>query len=329
MERVISQLLSLRAVRLCVAVTAILNAMAGQAMAQPAAEKITQSAQSETRILHDLVYDTSHAQPLSCDVYLPTKLQEPSRGALQTDERGNLSRPAVVLIHGGAWSSGSKSLVYVHAQQLAHAGIVAIAIDYRHAPKDIFPAQVDDVRSALIWVKDHATEFSIDLDRVGLFGYSAGGHLACLLATLADEPLAEQLTTSTWSADDPRWAQLPKLKAVVAGGPPSDFRSIAPEDRTLAFFLGGTPSQCPERYAAASPAAHVSSGDVAICFVHGENDAIVLASDSRALFEAQQQQGVSSRYLLIAKQGHMLTFLHSQLRETMEQYFCDQFDLNR
>ncbi len=297
--------------------------------AQQTTETAPELFERQARILRDQVYEASQATPLTCDVYLPASPVGVNRDSQGTRNAAQSLRPAVVLIHGGAWSSGSKSLVFVHAQQLANIGIVAIAINYRHAPQHPFPAQVDDVRASLIWLKNHADEFEIDLNRVGLFGYSAGGHLACLLATLTDEPLATQLETSSWNALDPRWDQLPRIRAVVAGGPPSDFRSIAPNDRTLAFFLGGTPAQCPQRYVAASPAAHVSAGDLPICFIHGENDAIVLASDSRELFRAQKQQGVPSQYLLIAKQGHMLTFLHSSLRETMEQYFRDQFHLGR
>ncbi len=264
------------------------------ASAQQAAETTPEPPQREVRILREQVYDASQSPPLTCDVYLPPYSQPTNREPQAPSNAASSPKPAVILIHGGAWSSGSKSLVFVHAQQLANIGIVAVAINYRHAPQHPFPAQVDDVRSSLIWLKQHADDFAIDLKRLGLFGYSAGGHLACLFATLADEPRTTQLSTSSWSADDPRWEQLPKITAVVAGGPPSDFRSIAPNDRTLAFFLGGTPAQCPQLYVAASPAAHVSASDLPICFIHGENDAIVLASDSRALFDAQQQQGVQA-----------------------------------
>ncbi len=313
----------------------------------------TVSAPSAITVLNDLIYDATQPEPLKCDVYLPAmnplldrEVDRDSPGPhnpLPSKTPGTAAssptdspaaglaqeplRPAVVLIHGGAWSSGSKSLMLVHARQLAAAGIVSIAIDYRHAPQHLFPAQVDDVRSALLWVTDHADEFSIDLNRLGLFGYSAGGHLACLLASLSDEPLAVQLGTSSWAADDPRWQRLPVLRAVVAGGPPCDFRQLAPHDRTLEFFLGGTPAQLASRYASASPTAHASAGDCPICFIHGENDAVVLASDSRTMYESQRQQGVSSEYWPIAKQGHMLTFLHSQTRATMERFFRERFEL--
>ena len=67
-----------------------------------------------------------------------------------------------------------------------------VAINYRLAPNHKFPAQVDDVREALLWTKANANRFSIDLNRLGLFGYSAGGHLSALVASLAETTMTRQ-----------------------------------------------------------------------------------------------------------------------------------------
>jgi len=259
------------------------------------------------RVERDLIYSSSDGIELACDVYSPPKV-------------GEAKFPAVLVIHGGAWSSGNKMTMGGYASKLAQIGIVAVAINYRHAPTHKFPAQVDDVRDALIWMSDNANHYAIDTSRIGVFGYSAGAHLACMMATLRDEPRTRQLTTSAWVADDPRWIRLPSTAAVVAGGPPCEFRTLPSSSTGLSFFLGGTRAECPDIYAAASPVSFASEGDCPVCFIHGERDFIVPIESSRALFDAQVDAGVSSEFVVVEKQGHMITFLHPKTSETMIDY---------
>lgn len=259
------------------------------------------------RVERDLVYASPEGIELACDVYSPLKV-------------GEEKFPAVLVIHGGAWSSGNKMTMGGYASKLAQIGIVAVAINYRHAPTHKFPAQVDDVRDALVWMNDNAINYAIDTSRIGLFGYSAGAHLACMMATLKDESRTRQLTTSSWENDDPRWKRLPLTSAVVAGGPPCEFRTLPPSNSGLAFFLGGSRAECPDIYAAASPVSFASEGDCPVCFIHGERDFIVPIESSRALFDAQVDAGVSSEFVVVEKQGHMITFLHPKTSETMIDY---------
>jgi len=262
----------------------------------------------KVRVQQDLTYASKDGVDLRCDVYSPSQ---------ESIGSGNARYPAVAVIHGGAWSSGSKLVMANYASKLAEIGIIAVAIDYRHAPLHKFPAQVDDLRDALVWMNKNAEEYLIDLSRVGLFGYSAGGHLACLMATLEDESLERKLTTSEWEADDPRWHQIPKIQCVVAGGPPCEFRDLPPNNTGLAFFLGGSRAERPEVYAAASPVSFASNGDCPICFVHGDKDFIVPIKSSRCLFEAQIESGVQCEFVVVDKQGHMITFLHPKLTDSL------------
>ena len=288
-----------------------------------AAENAPKSAVKVT-VTRDITYASPGMIKLNCDVYSPFE-----RETHTSDTPRQANYPAVLVIHGGAWSSGSKLVVANYAMQLAKAGAVAIAIDYRHAPAHKFPAQVDDVRDALVWVHDHANEWNIDLERIGLFGYSAGGHLACMIATLVDEPLARVLETSQWTPDDARWKRLPAIKAVVAGGPPCVFTHLAPDNRGLEFFLGGSRAEKPKTYAAASPTTFASKGDCAVCFIHGERDFIVPIESSRSLFEAQIACGVNSEFVTIEKQGHMITFLHPKTGQTLQDYIARQLGMSR
>ncbi len=284
------------------------------ALASPTVAAEPTAAFPAVSISTDQVYGTAEGVKLLCDVYRPA---DPAAAAQQ--------RPAVLLIHGGAWSAGSRRTMTSYAMRLARAGIIAIAVDYRLAPTWKFPAQVDDVRLAMLWTVGQAAELGIDPARIGLFGYSAGGHLACLIGTLVDEPLETQLSTTKWSRDDQRLAKLPQPQAICAGGPPCDLTTLHPDSTGLAYFLGGKLVDLPEVYTAASPLSHASSGDIPTLYVHGERDAIVPLQSSQALYEAQREAGVASEFVTIEKQGHLMTFLNPKTGEAMVEFFLKQF----
>ncbi len=273
-----------------------------------AAEDVETTEIKRVRVTRDQIYAAEGDAPLHCDIYEPA------------DRVAGKALPAVVVVHGGAWASGNKRVVAGYATQLAQAGAIAVAINYRHAPAAKFPAQVDDLRRALIWVTDQQQTLAIDVKRIGIFGYSAGGHLACLIATLVDEPIDRVLTTSNWAADDSRWKKIPRVRAVVAGGPPCDFSDWPPDNMGLAYFLGGSRSELPQVYEAASPTSFASAGDCPIAFVHGERDAIVPIASSRSLYDAQRSFGVESEFTMVEKQGHMVTFLHPQTNATLLEF---------
>jgi triacylglycerol lipase len=251
-----------------------------------------------------------------CDVYRPSSVAPVS------------GYPVVLLVHGGGWISGDKWTLESYCRSLASAGITAVAINYRLAPDDKFPSPVDDVRSAMLWTKDQSDSLSLDMQKLGLFGYSAGGHLVLLAASLADEPMEVQSAASHWSVEDPRWSKLPKVKAVCAGGPPCDFQNLPIDNTTLAYFLGGSRRELPDLYKSASPLAHVSKSDPVTSIIHGDQDIIVPIEGSKIFGAKQEKIGVDHRLNIIAGQGHMLTFLNPQTRKLMVSFFCDQYHLN-
>lgn len=288
----------------------------------PATADPPETAKPRLEVLYDETYREQGDDAARLDVYLPrpTPPDEPR----PTDPRPASLRPAVLVIHGGGWTSGDKWTTARHCRSLAGRGYVAVSINYRLAPEHQFPAQLDDVREALIWVLDNADRFAIDPSRIGIFGYSAGGHLATLVGMLADRPADQQRLTSRWDTDDPRWERLPKILAVCAGGPPCDFRELPPRNTMLAYFLGGSRGERPEIYEAASPTHHASHDAPAIQIIHGEKDLIVPTASSRSLYQALLACGADCRYELIPGQGHLLTFLHPVTEATMLGFF-DEF----
>lgn len=228
----------------------------------------------------DVVYGEVEGRKLEADVYRPADDQ---------------LRPGVLMIHGGAWSSGNKWSMGDHARELAQAGYVAVSINYRLAPACPYPAQIDDCRRALAWIKEVADQYRIDTDRLAVYGYSAGGHLAAMLATDRD-------------------SDAPKLKAAVVGGAPCDFSFIPEESRAIAHVLGGTRRELPQVYRQAAPLSYASSDDCPIFFFHGDNDLIVPPTASRVLCDRLKDLGVETCYYTVEKQGHLLTFLHPDAR---------------
>ncbi len=265
------------------------------------------------KVLENQRYCENEGRAGLCDVYSPAG-PAPRSGY-----------PAVVVVHGGGWISGDKWTLEGYSRLLARHGIVAVTINYRLAPDHKFPAQVDDVRQALLWVASNAERFSIDVNQIGLFGYSAGGHLSALVASLADEPVEIQASASRWDPKDEKWRKLPSIRAVCAGGPPCDFRSLAEENKSLSYFLGGSRGEKPAVYDAASPAAHVSSQDPVTQLIHGDQDLLVPIDGSRAFHQAQLAAGVDSRLHVIAGQGHMVTFINPETGKVLLEFFQEVF----
>lgn len=231
-------------------------------------------------ITRDVVFSPqAWPQPLKADIYQP---------------KGNGPFPAVLVLYGGGWRSGDRKQLSSIAKDLARRGYVAVAASYRLAPDYIFPAQLRDVQLAVRWMRAQALDYHIDGTRVGVWGYSAGAHLAALLGGIsADDPLFEPGTT---------------VSAVVAGGTPSDLTKF-PGGTLVPQFIGGPRSEKLAEYQAASPVRYVSAGDPPVFLYHGGMDKLVPldhATDYKALLDAA---GVPSELVILRGRGHITAFL--------------------
>lgn len=231
--------------------------------------------------------------PLAMDIYMP---------------HGSGPFPGVLVVHGGAWTVGNRSQLAPVANALAERGYVAATISYRLAPTHKFPAQLDDCRAAVRWLREHSSELKLDGTRMGGFGYSAGGQLVALLGTLDDREHRE-----AGVRDD---APSARLQAVVAGGAPCDFRVLAADSNRLAYWLGGTRAAKPDAYRIASPAAFISSDDPPMFFFHGERDLLVPARSPQRMVALLAQAGVTAEMRVIKNAGHLEALLD---RASMDQ----------
>ncbi len=206
----------------------------------------------------DVTYAHYGERTLEMDVYRP-------RG-----EWGTL--PAVVCIHGGGWAKGSRVHHAQVAQAIAARGYVAATISYRLSGEAPFPAQIQDCKAAVRFLRANAMQYGINPDQMGAIGLSAGGHLAALLATSGG---VEELEGTGGNA-----AFSSLIQAAVPMGAQTDLMSernrnlSATEDRGRIWrlFLSGTQAEQPEIYRLASPLVHLDSLDPPCWFMTGEND---------------------------------------------------------
>lgn len=238
--------------------------------------------ESEFEARYGEVFVERESGPLKADLYVP---------------KGEGPFPGVVVVHGGAWRMGNRAQLSGVAQLLARSGMTAVAISYRLAPTHKFPAQIEDCKAAVRWMREQADELKIDPLRLGGFGYSAGAHLVTLLgATDADDGLE--------GVDDIEKSPSTRLQAVVAGGTPCDFRVLDPDTPMLSFWLGGTRRQVGELYRLASPRAFVTDDDPPMFFFHGENDNLVPMISPEAMCDSLKAVGVPAELYVIPKIGH-------------------------
>ncbi|MGD0758374.1 MAG: alpha/beta hydrolase [Candidatus Sulfotelmatobacter sp.] len=246
----------------------------------PAQTPTDAPANSLSSVQQDIPYGTAGGHPLLLDIYQPS-------------EQSSALRPAVVLIHGGGWTSFDKSTMHTMGMFLARCGFVAFAVDYRlmHGSENIWPAQLDDVQRAVRWVRANAAKYRVDPDHIGAFGHSAGAQLASLLG-MEDTRDNSDAALAKYSS---------RVQAVVEVSGPSDFtiHRDADDDAFLATFFGGDYAQRSKVWQDASPAFHVSKNVSPFLIMHGTQDADVPIAQSQELAEKLQQAGASVKFVTV------------------------------
>ena len=233
--------------------------------------------------LEGVAYDDRFGERTTMDVYLP--------------DAAAADGPALLMIHGGGWSIGSKEVYRDHAERFAGAGYVVAAINYRLVPEGAYPAAIQDVMCALAFFQSRAADYGFDPTRVAVTGYSAGGHLASMLGVATAVPELQP----DCAAGSPA---LPA--AVISGAGPEDMRLFPGDPGGVVDFLGGTADQVPEVYDLASPITHVSPEAAPYLFIHGTDDVFVDIEHSRRMRDALEDAGVEARILELAGSGHIL-----------------------
>jgi acetyl esterase/lipase len=243
-----------------------------------------QPAAAPVKVDENVLYATVNGTELRLDVY------EPGTPSSEL-------RPAVLLIHGGGWTSFDKSTMQRMGQFMARSGFVAFAVDYRlfDGTKNRWPAQLDDVQRAVRWVRAHAEKYGIDPQRIGAFGHSAGAQLAALLG-MEDTRDNSDAALAKYSS---------RVEAVVDVSGPTDFTADRDKDSAefAEKFFGTSYSKNPEVWRDASPIFHVSKQDAPFLIFHGTQDENVSIAQAQKFFDKLQAAGVQCSFIKV-NDGH-------------------------
>ncbi|MGV0028521.1 alpha/beta hydrolase fold domain-containing protein [Phormidesmis priestleyi] len=221
--------------------------------------------------------------------------------------------PAIVVIYGGAWRSGAPDSNEAFSRYMAARGYVVVAVDYRHAPEFRFPAQVEDIKTALNFIRQRAGEYEIDLDRVAVMGRSAGAHLA-MLAAYPPESFPFRAVVNYYGPVD--------LTLGYRDPPnpdPIDSRTV------LKAFLGGTPDQLPTAYQLASPFSYVTRPLPPSLLIYGKNDHLVQSKFGRALFDQLKAVNSQAVFIEIPWAEHAFDAVFNGLSSQLALYYTERF----
>ena len=221
--------------------------------------------------IEDLVYAAPGGRQLPADLYLP-------------ERHDAAPLPVILWLHAGGWIAGDRHRAPDLARYFAERGFAMASIDYRLSREAIFPAALHDVVAAIQWLRDVADVYHLDPQRIGLWGASAGGHLAALAALSHPET---------------------NIKAVVAVYPPVDFLAMPRSLKNYeSRFLGSPVETVPHLVKKADPSAFAHAGAPPFLLVHGSADTEVPPGQSELLYEALRAQGADVTLSVIEGLGH-------------------------
>ena len=235
-------------------------------------------------VLHDVVFGKGGTQDLRAEIAWPENASKPM--------------PAVIYIHGGGWAAGNQRGSPI--LQIAKAGYFGASIEYRLSGVAKWPAQIQDCKLAVRWLRANAAKYNIDPNRIGVWGGSAGGHLVACLGTMAG--------VKEYEGDGGYPGVSSAVQAVVDYFGPTDFTHAdiyTPQALKVTEGLFGVPyAQNPDLWKSGSPLFYVKAGDPPMLLVHGDSDNLVPLAQSTVLDEALTKAGVPHQLVVVKNGGH-------------------------
>jgi acetyl esterase/lipase len=225
----------------------------------------------------DLAYVPNGHERQKLDIFLPEKGEK---------------LPLIVWIHGGGWRQGSKesnpALVFTQK------GYAVASINYRLSQHAVWPAQIEDCKAAIRWLRANADKYRIDPDRIGVWGASAGGHLVAFLGTSADTKQFDKGENLKYSSS---------VQAVCDWFGPADFvKWMGSTSDTLTQLFGGPMTK--EKATEASPVTYVSKKNVPFLIIHGDKDPLVPLNQSQGFEETLKKAGVEVKLVVLEGAAH-------------------------
>jgi len=278
-----------------------------QGQSPPRREQRRQRMPADVQFKPDVEYGKGGEKALKLDIIQPKKLPEEPM-------------PVLIFIHGGGWRGGNKNAGARKLVPFARHGYFCATIDYRLSQETTFPAQIEDCKCAIRFLRSKAKEYKIDPDRIGVWGSSAGGHLVALLGTsggvkeLEGKGGHEKFSSNVQAVCD--WYGPADLVKIVEGG------SHARAGNPVELLLGGPVEENKEKAKLASPVTHVDKDDPPFLIMHGDKDPLVPVSQSKLLNEKLKTAGVETELVVIEDAGHGgAKFLAPQVNRKIADFF--------
>jgi acetyl esterase/lipase len=245
---------------------------------------------ADVEVLEDVVFGTVNGKELHVDIARPK--QTPAE-----------PMPAVLLIHGGGWAGGTHK--GYAPMWLAQHGYFTASVEYRLSGEAPWPAQIEDCKLAVRWLRANADKYHVNPNRIGCMGHSAGGHLVACLGVLGDD---KALDVGGYPGVSSR------VEAVVDEAGPVDF---TPEGRPtvgtdtkdnpgLIKLFGGSFAEKPDAWRQASAALHVSADTPPFLILHGANDHLVPIAQAERMLAALKAAGIPAQFIPVKNAGHGL-----------------------
>ena len=261
--------------------------------AAPGPDGETLAVEPETvELREDICYARVDGYELLLDLYTPMDAHEPL--------------PLVVWIHGGGWRGGSKKNCRA-AKVLTGYGFAVASVDYRLTDRATFPAQIQDCKGAIRFLRSSASEFGIDPNAVGVWGSSAGGTLAALVGTSGKvkELEGEVGGNLDYSSEVQAVCDWFGRKQFMAFADPNGYDT--PRLARVESLFKGTVDQRKQLAKAASPLTHIDKKDPPFLIMHGAKDSVVPVGESEDFYKALKRAGVPAELIVVEEAGHGLS----------------------
>lgn len=280
--------------------------LSGSALAQGPAGGMIEGVKAQ----RDLAYVERGHDRQKLDLYVP--------------EKGTGPFPLIVWIHGGGWAAGDKGGCPPLRDGFTGRGYAVASLNYRLSGDAVFPAQIEDCKAAIRWLRAHAKEYRLDPAHFGVWGSSAGGHLVALLGAAGGMrefdvgANLEQSSRVQAVCDYYGPTDLLQMDAhAPAGARMKHDSATSPESR----LVGGAIQENREKAARLSPLAYLTKEAPPYLIVHGDQDGTVPHHQSELLFEALGKLGVPVRFITVEGGGHGQGFPGGELNQVVSEFF--------